>query len=144
MSKFWNGLTFLTIFSVERVIHFSLSEGKWMIELGSFKTGRFPNKGISLSINVLPTAITVCAGLAILVLVTCLLWKRLLIRNGLFFCWLGALGNLLDRIIHGFVVDNFQFILPGNVFFTFNIPDIFLITGALLMLWDLLHINPLD
>lgn len=145
MSKFWIRLTFLIIFCVERVIHFSVSEGKWMIELGSFKTGRFPNEEISLSINVLPTAITVCAGLVILISLTCLFWKRSsFIRSGLSLCWLGALGNLSDRLIHGFVVDNFQFILPGNMFFTFNIPDIFLITGALLMLWDLLHINPLD
>ena len=42
----------------------------------------------------------------------------------------GAIGNLIDRILHGYVVDMFYFELID--FPVFNVADIFIVTGGIL------------
>ena len=46
----------------------------------------------------------------------------------------GGLGNLIDRILQGYVVDLFDF----RVFPVFNIADIFICVGCGLLLLDVL------
>ena len=52
-------------------------------------------------------------------------------------CWLvvlvlaGALGNAIDRLIYGYVVDMFQFVFLKN-FAIFNVADIFITCGTIL------------
>ncbi len=55
-------------------------------------------------------------------------------RYGVLFIIAGALGNLYDRIILGFVVDYFNFI----VWPVFNIADSFVCIGAAFIVWALL------
>ena len=43
----------------------------------------------------------------------------------------GALGNLLDRFIHGYVIDMFEVLLFG--FAIFNVADVALVIGCILM-----------
>ena len=43
----------------------------------------------------------------------------------------GALGNAIDRLIHGYVVDMFQFVFLKN-FAVFNVADIFITCGTIL------------
>jgi signal peptidase II len=45
----------------------------------------------------------------------------------------GALGNGLDRLVHGAVVDFLDFILFGWRYWTFNIADSCIVAGAILM-----------
>jgi signal peptidase II len=45
----------------------------------------------------------------------------------------GALGNGLDRIVHGAVVDFLDFIFFGWHYWTFNIADSCIVCGAILM-----------
>lgn len=45
----------------------------------------------------------------------------------------GAIGNLIDRIFRGYVVDMFHFIFWGNSFAVFNVADIFVVCGTILL-----------
>jgi len=45
----------------------------------------------------------------------------------------GALGNGLDRLVHGAVVDFLDFILFGWHYWTFNLADSCIVCGAILM-----------
>ena len=45
----------------------------------------------------------------------------------------GAIGNLIDRIFRGFVIDMFHFIFWGNDFAVFNMADIFVVLGTFLL-----------
>ena len=54
----------------------------------------------------------------------------------------GALGNGLDRIIHGKVVDFLDFIFFGWRYWTFNLADSCIVVGAILMGWSLLKHKP--
>ncbi len=48
----------------------------------------------------------------------------------------GALGNLMDRIAYGYVVDFLDFHWDGHHFPAFNVADSAISCGAALMLWD--------
>lgn len=45
----------------------------------------------------------------------------------------GAIGNLIDRIFRGYVVDMFHFIFWGKDFAVFNLADIFVVCGTILL-----------
>ena len=48
----------------------------------------------------------------------------------------GALGNLIDRVWHGYVIDYVLFHLPGWSFAIFNLADAFITVGAGLVILD--------
>ncbi|MEQ6886202.1 signal peptidase II [Salicola sp. Rm-C-2C1-2] len=48
----------------------------------------------------------------------------------------GAVGNLYDRVVHGYVVDFFHFHWAGYHFPAFNVADSFITVGALMLLLD--------
>lgn len=54
-------------------------------------------------------------------------------RIGLYLILAGALGNLIDRIWHGFVVDLFDFRLIH--FPVFNVADIYVVCGVILFFY---------
>ncbi|MFQ6370247.1 signal peptidase II [Shewanella sp. YIC-542] len=47
----------------------------------------------------------------------------------------GALGNLVDRLVHGFVVDFLDFHWQGSHYPAFNIADSAICVGAVLIVW---------
>ena len=49
----------------------------------------------------------------------------------------GAVGNLYDRVVHGYVVDFFHFHWAGYHFPAFNVADSFITVGAIMLLLDL-------
>jgi signal peptidase II len=51
----------------------------------------------------------------------------------------GVLGNGLDRLRHGAVVDFLDFVFGGWHYWTFNLADSFIVCGAILMAWGLLR-----
>lgn len=51
-------------------------------------------------------------------------------RTTLVFIFAGALGNLIDRILYGYVVDMFDFCLIN--FAIFNVADIFITVGGIM------------
>lgn len=48
----------------------------------------------------------------------------------------GALGNLVDRLIHGYVVDFLSFHLGTHYWPAFNVADSAITIGAILLIWD--------
>jgi signal peptidase II len=48
----------------------------------------------------------------------------------------GAIGNVVDRLIHGYVVDFLQFHWGGWYFPAFNVADSAITVGAVLLIWD--------
>ena len=48
----------------------------------------------------------------------------------------GALGNLVDRLMHGFVVDFLDFYWETSHYPAFNIADSAICIGAVLIIWD--------
>jgi signal peptidase II len=65
------------------------------------------------------------------------------------FCWAlalilaGALGNVIDRLVHGHVIDFLQFhwswlapMFTGGYFPSFNVADSAITVGAVLLIWD--------
>ena len=57
----------------------------------------------------------------------------------------GAIGNLIDRIIYGYVIDFLDFYILGYDFPIFNIADIGIVTGIILLLISMiLEVNNND
>jgi len=48
----------------------------------------------------------------------------------------GAVGNVVDRLMHGYVVDFLQFHWRGAYFPSFNLPDSAITLGAILLIAD--------
>jgi len=61
--------------------------------------------------------------------------ERRLLRYGLGLIVGGALGNLVDRLRYGFVVDFLDF----HMWPVFNLADMAIVAGACLLVWDLLN-----
>lgn len=51
----------------------------------------------------------------------------------------GIFGNLLDRIIRGYVVDFFHFYIFGYSYPVFNVADILIVIGIILMLIEVIR-----
>jgi signal peptidase II len=64
-----------------------------------------------------------------------------LTRVGLSFVIGGALGNLIDRVYTGYVLDFFDFYWGGWHFWAFNIADASITIGVALMVLDLLGVG---
>ncbi len=61
---------------------------------------------------------------------------------GLVFILGGALGNLIDRLIFGYVVDFLDFHWNDSHFAAFNVADSAINIGAALLLWDSFRKKP--
>jgi len=48
----------------------------------------------------------------------------------------GALGNLYDRLVHGYVVDFLSFHAAGWYYPAFNVADIAITLGAVALIWE--------
>jgi signal peptidase II len=48
----------------------------------------------------------------------------------------GAIGNLYDRVLHGYVVDFVQWHVAGYYWPAFNVADSAICVGAALLVWD--------
>ncbi|MEN3952400.1 signal peptidase II [Iodidimonas sp. SYSU 1G8] len=79
-------------------------------------------------------------GFAVAVAIALAVWMiratNLLLTVALAFVIGGALGNAIDRVVHGAVADFFDFHLAGWHFWAFNIADSAISIGVALLLWD--------
>ena len=123
---------------------------KWLVEsklnfeelvpvlpfLGLYRTW---NHGIAFSmLSGLPDIALVAFTAAIIALVS-YLWFRaasgyLVARIGFALIIGGAIGNLTDRLLHGYVIDYVLFHTPVWSFAVFNLADSFITVGAALIL----------
>jgi signal peptidase II len=69
--------------------------------------------------------------------------EQRLTRLGLSFVIGGAIGNLIDRILFGYVLDFFDFYSRGWHFWAFNVADAAINIGVALMILDMLGVGRL-
>ena len=107
---------------------------------GFFQLNYITNKGMAFGIN-LPVGISFFSGISLII--TCflvwILWcerkNNLLMRISLALILGGAMGNLIDRILFGEVVDFFDFMIGDFHWYIFNIADSAVTVGIILMLF---------
>ena len=97
----------------------------------------FPFKAALLAL--LQTA----ALVGLTVYVAMLAAEQRLTRLGLSFVIGGAIGNLIDRILFGYVLDFFDFYQGGWHFWAFNVADAAINIGVALMILDMLGVGRL-
>jgi len=68
------------------------------------------------------------------------LQKQMVLASGLILILGGAIGNLIDRIRLGYVVDFFQVLIAGWPFPSFNVADAAITVGAGLIIFDSLFL----
>uniref|UniRef100_UPI002AFDFE54 signal peptidase II n=1 Tax=Devosia sp. TaxID=1871048 RepID=UPI002AFDFE54 len=85
-------------------------------------------------------------GLVMLVAIIALSvwWLRTsvrLVRMGLALCIGGALSNVIDRLVYGAVADFFHFHWGEWSFYIFNLADVAITAGVILLILDLLGVG---
>jgi len=99
------------------------------------------NQGIAFSfLSFFSDRMLMALTLAIMVFVVWL-WRqahpsRIWARLGFALVFGGALGNLVDRAVHGHVIDFILFHMAGWSFAVFNLADSFITIGAALIVFD--------
>lgn len=102
---------------------------------------RTHNEGIAFSmLSWLHDGGLVAMTVAVIGFVSYLWWttapERVISRIGFALIIGGALGNLIDRSLLGYVVDYILFHLPSWSFAVFNMADVYISTGAALIIFD--------
>jgi signal peptidase II len=88
------------------------------------------------------TALAVAVSLAIVVWLWRIRRDRLLVlSSGLSLVLGGAIGNVIDRVRFGYVVDFIQVLIAGWPFPSFNVADSAITVGATLLIIDALFIS---
>ncbi|MGH6860378.1 MAG: signal peptidase II [Phyllobacterium sp.] len=99
---------------------------------------RVHNDGIAFSmLSGLDDVALIALTLAVIGFVSYLWWStapsRWVSRAGFSLIIGGAIGNLIDRSIHGYVIDYILFHLPSWSFAVFNLADAYISVGAALV-----------
>ena len=82
-------------------------------------------------------AISTIAIIAILVIFHQTPKEKKMVQTGLILIFSGAIGNLIDRILHGEVIDFVDFFINRSHFPAFNIADSCITVGVIMMVIDL-------
>ena len=85
--------------------------------------------------------ISTIALLAILVIFHQNPVEKKMVQTGLILIFSGAIGNLIDRTLHGEVIDFIDFFVSGSHFPAFNIADSCITIGVALMVVDLFAVE---
>ena len=107
---------------------------------GFFQLNYITNKGMAFGIN-LPVGISFFSGISLIIIcfLVWILWcerkNNLLMRISLALILGGAIGNLIDRILFGKVIDFFDFMVGDFHWYIFNIADSAVTVGIILMLF---------
>ena len=131
-------LIFLSIDIISKLIidnFFNLDETKVIIN-NFFSLTKVYNTGASW--NILAGYRFVLILITLIILILLVLYQKKFkenIRNILAFSLLygGIIGNLIDRIIYGYVIDFFDFNIFGYDYPVFNVADICIVFGIILL-----------
>lgn len=111
----------LLLFIIDRVFKLISLNSDYAVINPGIAFGLFPGSSLILMI----------VGLLFLITI-----RLVVFRWGIVLIFIGGLSNLLDRIFYNGVVD---YIRPGYIFPDFNIADVLIIAGSLMMGWQVLH-----
>lgn len=98
------------------------------------------NTGISYGLLSDVPIVVLGAVIAVAIIALIVWWwnaAQLVVQVGLMLCIGGALSNALDRILYGAVADFFHFHFAEYSFYIFNIADVAISAGVLLLILDL-------
>lgn len=132
-------LFFLSIDIISKIlinINFNLNETKVMI-LNFFSITKVYNDGASWGLlNGLRISLILITAIMLVILIMYQKKFKNNLRNALAFSFLygGIIGNLLDRLIYGYVIDFLDFVIFGYDFPVFNFADICITFGILLLI----------
>lgn len=137
------------------IMAFGLDRGHkfWQIDVAGWRGGEYVpvtdffdyvlvwNTGISYGLlGDLPPV--VLGGIIALAIVALVVWwwhaRQPLVQIGLMLCIGGALSNAVDRLLFGAVADFFHFHWGPYSFYIFNLADVAITCGVLLLILDLL------
>ena len=144
-SPFWYGLVVVAAVVLDQIAKYAVVSGmgdhQEIVLLPVLSLFRTSNTGIAFSM--LPWLGDY--GLILLMLAVIgfvlYLWRaadprRIVMRFGFALVLGGAVGNLIDRIAHGHVIDFILFHVGGWSFAVFNLADSFITIGAALVIID--------
>ncbi len=79
-----------------------------------------------------------CLFITLLAVFACFIKRDRALSIPLVFVIAGAIGNVLDVILHGFVIDMFKFVLWGYSYPVFNLADAYVCIGV--VIWIVISI----
>lgn len=147
------GMVALAVICVDQIVKIGVLSHSFQFEVGPRPLAPFLdltlrwNRGISFSMFARDAASAQTALIALSLAATGLLtWWLIRSRSALPAVGLGliiggALGNAIDRLAHGAVVDYLDLHAFGRHFFVFNIADAAINIGVALLIFDLLPIS---
>ena len=126
----------IDIISKRLVINFMLESESINIIDGFFRITYAKNKGVAFSF--LDGYIGFIILMTVIIMFIIFKYIKNNVNNkfekiGYSFIIGGAIGNLLDRIIYGYVIDFFDFNIFGYNFPIFNIADTFIVIGVFIL-----------
>lgn len=142
----WLGLALLIIvldqFSKTLILgHFELGDSRHVTSF--FNVVRVHNTGAAFSFLAGASGwqrwFFVALGAAATIVITIMLRRhghQTLLASALSLILGGAIGNVVDRLLHGYVVDFIQLHWGGRYFPSFNVADSAITVGAVLLIWD--------
>ena len=88
----------------------------------------------------------IALGVAVSCVIVVWLWRirregQIVLSAGLSLVLGGALGNVIDRIMHGYVIDFIQVLILGWPFPSFNVADSAITVGAAFLIFDALFLS---
>jgi signal peptidase II len=132
---------------IKGVVERSMALGEMIPVLPFFSLLRAHNEGVSFSFLAGTDHRLLIALTGLITLGACWMlartpaadWPQ---RLGLALVIGGALGNLIDRVQHAYVIDYFLFHTPGWSFAIFNLADVGITCGAALVVLDEFLLKP--
>ncbi len=123
----------------------------WPVIPGLFRLTHVKNRGAAFGIfadspSQMKIGVLILLSVMALGIVLALLWRHQPNARragvGLALILGGAIGNLFDRLVHGSVVDFLDFYVNGHHWPAFNFADAAIVTGAALLVLDMLLSQP--
>ncbi len=126
---------------VKSIIDITMNFGVVKNIFNFFSITKLYNFGISFSFLNGSTILIIILSIVVLSYLVFLKKQYLnikLINNGLLFVFIGGVGNLIDIVHYGYVIDYFKIDLFGINFPIFNLADIFVSVGFVLVIIGIL------
>lgn len=129
------GILFIQI--IDFIFFKNLSVGEEIILLPFFKIKLVLNSGVAFSFLANQFLLIIALSLVLLYFIykyKIMVYHIPIINNGIILIMIGASSNLIERVIHNYVIDYFQFNLYTHNFAIFNVADVLIVIGVSLII----------